>query len=148
MNVFYDLQEKTRKMDESHSSGTRSAKTSESKMKRDEELSYDEKEEKERKNERKSCALLAIGVIGTLILLYIFIRLYIAIGNNIFNSSIFEVIAIVGFIGVVLYILSIIGSLICHSFADAKSTGGKSILVLAVFIMVTAIVFTLMNRCS
>ena len=110
--------------------------------------SYEERQKQKQKNKGKSFILLTAGAIGTIVLLYIIIRLYIVIGDCVFNSSIFWVIATIGLIGMALYMLFLFGGLIHGSFAEAKSSGGRSVLALAVFLILLAIVFTLMNRCT
>lgn len=148
MNIFYDLQEMTRKMDEKHSFSKKSLSKSENKETPEDQLSYEERQKNKQKEERKSCLFLIVGAIGTLVLLYLFIRLYIVIGDFVFNSSVFWIIAIIGFVGIALYVLFLISGVIYGSFSEAKSSGGRSILALAVFLILVAIVFTLMNRCT
>lgn len=148
MNIFYDLQEKMRRMDEKHSSFGASTPTSKRIENSAPQLSYEEKQDQKQRGERKSCILLTVGAIGAIVLLYVFIRLYIVIGDYVFNSSVFWAIATIGLIGMALYMLFLFGGLVYGSFAEAKSSGGRSVLALAVFLILLAIVFTLMNRCT
>ena len=148
MNIFYDLQEKMRRMDEKHSSVRASTPASKRIENSEPQLSYEEKQNQKQRCERKSCILLTVGAIGAIVLLYVFIRLYIVIGDYVFNSSVFWAIATIGLIGMVLYMLFLFGGLIYGSFTEAKSSGGRSVLALAVFFILLAIVFTLMNRCT
>ena len=148
MNIFYDLQEKMRRMDENYSS-VRASTSASKRIENSASInSYEERQKQKQKNKGKSFILLTAGAIGTIVLLYIFIRLYIVIGDCVFNSSIFWVIATIGLIGMALYMLFILGSLVYGSFAEAKISGGRSLLALAVFLMLLAAVFTLMNRCT
>ncbi|WP_198021292.1 hypothetical protein [Prevotella sp. RM4] len=137
-----------RMMDEKHSSVSKSAPTSEKIEKSEPQISYAERQKKRQGNERKSCILLVVGAAGFVVLIYIFIRLYIVIGDYVFNSSIFGTIAIVGFIGAVLYMLFLFGVLIYGSIANAKSSGGISVLAVVVFFILLAAVFALMNSCT
>ena len=148
MNIFYDLQEMTKKKDEKHSSDKKSMQAREKCAKPQKQLTYEEREKQRQKEDRKSYLFLFVGAIGVLVLLYLFIRWYNVIGDLVFNSSVFWTIAITGFIGIALYMLFLIGSFINSSFAGAKSSGGRSVLALAVFFIIVAIVFTLMNRCT
>lgn len=148
MNIFDDLQEKMRRMDEKHSSVRTSMPASKRIENSEPQLSYEEKQDQKQRSGRKSCILLTVGAIGSIVLLYAFIRLYIIIGDFVFNSSVFWIITTIGFIGMALYMLFLFGGLIHGSFAEAKSSGGRSVLALAVFFILLAIVFTLMNRCT
>lgn len=151
MVIFHELQEFTKKMDEKRSSSCKSVPSSDSangKPKSEVNMPFEAREKIKIKEERKSCALLLIGGIGALVLVYFIIRLYIYFGDFIFNSTVFWLIGVVGFIGIALYILFLIISLIYVSIADAKNSGGKSILAIAVAFIVVAVVFTLMNRCT
>ena len=148
MNIFYDLQEMTRKMDEKHSFSKKSVSKSENKETPENQLPCEDRQKNKQKEIRNSGVLLGVGAIGTLVLLYLFIRLYIVIGDFAFNSSVFWIIAIIGFIGIALYVLFLISGVIYGSFSEAKSSGGRSVLALAVFFILVAIVFTLMNRCT
>lgn len=148
MTIFQELQEITKKMDEKHSSNKNTKPIVSTNVHHKEKLSYEERERLRKKKERKSCILLFLSGIALLVLLYLFIRLYIVVGDYVFNSSVFETIAVICFIGIALYLLSLLGGIIYGSFADAKDSGGKSILALAVFLIIMAIVFTLMNKCT
>lgn len=148
MNIFYGLQEKMRKMDEKHSSVRRSTPASPNNENSHPQLSYEERQKQEQRSERKSYILLAAGAFGAIALLFIFIKYYVLIGDYFINSSVFKIIAIIGFIGMALYMLFLFGGLIDGSFAEAKNSGGRSILVLVVFFIQLAVVFTLMKRCT
>ena len=147
MIIFHDLQEMTRKMDKKTSNRIKNTESNSS-VNLEKKLLYDEREMLRNKEERKSCILVFLSGIGILVILYLFIRLYIAVGDYIFNSSIFWSIAIIGFIGVALYYLFLIGCYIFNSFGEAKKTGGISIIVLTVFFILMAIVITIMSRCT
>lgn len=148
MTIFQELQEITRKMDEKHSSNRNRPLLDSTHIEDEEKLTYEERENQRKKKERRNCILLFFGGIGLLVILYLFIQLYIVVGNFVFNSSIFWTIAVICLIGVALYLIFLFGGIIYGSFADAKDSGGKSILVLAIFFIVVAVVFTLMSKCT
>ena len=146
MTIFQELQEITKKMDEKHSSNKHTKPIVSSNVLHEEKLSYEERERLRKKKERRSCILLFFSGLGLLVILYLFIRLYIVVGDYVFNSSFFETIAVVGFIGIALYLLFLLGSLIYGSFSEAKASGGRSILALVIFLIVVAVGFTLMSK--
>ena len=64
------------------------------------------------------------------------------------NIAIMVIAVLTPILGMALYMLFLFGGLIHGSFAEAKSSGGRSVLALAVFLILLAVVFTLMNRCT
>ena len=102
----------TRKMDEKHSFNKKSVSKSENKETPVNQLPCEERQKNKQKEIRNSGVLLGVGAIGTLVLLYLFIRLYIVIGDFVFNSSVFWIIAIIGFVGIALYVLFLISGVI------------------------------------
>lgn len=149
MIMFHELQELTKKMDEKHSSSRNNKPVPEkTSVNPNKKKLHEEREHQSGKGKSKSYVLLVLSGIGALILLYLFIRMYIVLGDYIFNSSVFWIIAVIGLIGTALYLFFLFGSTIYASLTNAKESGGKSILVITVFLLVVAMVFTLMNRCT